>query len=104
LKDLRETYRKRRDVLLKELKNIGWDISKPEGSMFLWAEVPNGYSSSRDFAVDLINRAGVVVTPGSAFGQWGEGYVRIALVQPEDVLKQAAANIEKSGIFKKILA
>lgn len=104
LKDLRETYRKRRDVLLKELKNIGWDISKPEGSMFLWAEVPNGYSSSRDFAVDLINRAGVVVTPGSTFGQWGEGYVRIALVQPEDVLKQAAANIEKSGIFKKILA
>lgn len=72
--------------------------------MFLWSEVPSGYSSSKDFAIDLINRAGVVVTPGSAFGRWGEGYVRIALVQPEDVLRQAALKIEGSGIFKKILA
>ncbi|KON87503.1 aminotransferase [Sporosarcina globispora] len=104
LQDLRGTYRKRRDVLLNELQKIGWDITKPEGSMFLWAEIPSGYSSSKDFAVDLINRAGVVVTPGSAFGQCGEGYVRIALVQPEDELRQAAANIENSGILKKILA
>ena len=104
LQDLRETYRKRRDVLIKDLETIGWDISRPEGSMFLWAEVPSGYSCSKDFAIDLINRAGVVVTPGSAFGRWGEGYVRIALVQHEDVLRQAALNIEGSGIFKKILA
>jgi LL-diaminopimelate aminotransferase len=104
LQDLRETYKKRRDVLIKELKTIGWDICRPEGSMFLWAEVPSGYSCSRDFAIDLINRAGVVVTPGNAFGQWGEGYVRIALVQPEEVLRQAAHNIKVSCIFKKILA
>ncbi len=103
LTGLRKVYRKRRDVLAEGLNNIGWLVSKPEGSMFIWAEVPSPYSS-KDFAIELINRAGVVVTPGNAFGQWGEGYVRIALVQPEEVLKQAVANIEKSGIIKKVLA
>jgi aspartate/methionine/tyrosine aminotransferase len=85
------------------LNQIGWNVSKPEGSMFLWAEVPAPYKS-KEFAIELINRANVVVTPGNAFGSWGEGYVRIALVQPEEVLKQAAANIGKSGILKKVLA
>ncbi|MBT2690282.1 LL-diaminopimelate aminotransferase [Bacillus sp. ISL-47] len=103
LNSLRDIYRTRRDVLTEGLKEIGWNVSKPEGSMFLWAEVPEPYNS-KEFAIELINRANVVVTPGNAFGKWGEGYVRIALVQPEEVLKQAAANIGKSGILKEVLA
>ncbi len=103
LNSLRDIYRTRRDVLADGLNEIGWNVSKPEGSMFLWAEVPAPYMS-KEFAIELINRANVVVTPGNAFGSWGEGYVRIALVQPEKVLKQAVSNIGQSGILKKVLA
>ncbi|GLB57884.1 LL-diaminopimelate aminotransferase [Cytobacillus sp. NCCP-133] len=103
LTSLRDIYRRRRDVLAEGLNNIGWHVSKPEGSMFLWAEVPAPYSS-KQFAIELINRANVVVTPGNAFGEWGEGYVRIALVQPKEILQQAVANIQKSGILKKVFA
>lgn len=99
LDENRSVYRKRRDVLIDGFRKIGWKIDSPEASMFLWAEVPSGFTS-KEFAFALIEKANVVVTPGNAFGIWGEGYVRIALVQKEEILKKAIHQIEKSGLFQ----
>ncbi|WNS73925.1 LL-diaminopimelate aminotransferase [Bacillus sp. DTU_2020_1000418_1_SI_GHA_SEK_038] len=101
LSDLRAIYKNRRDVLVNGLREIGWNVSEPKASMFVWAEVPSSFTS-KDFAIELINRANVVVTPGNAFGSWGEGYVRIALVQSEDMLKRAVSNIKQSGILEAV--
>jgi LL-diaminopimelate aminotransferase len=100
LAESREVYRKRRDALVESLREAGWDVDSPKGSMFVWAEIPNGISS-REFSIRMLEEAGVAVTPGSAFGAAGEGFVRIALVQPEDRLRQAAQKISSSGILKK---
>lgn len=94
-------YEKRRDILCDGLKSIGWDMDKPEATMFVWAPVPAGFESSEQFAVELVERCGVLLTPGSAFGPSGEGYVRMALVQDEPELKKAIAAIDSSGILKK---
>lgn len=94
----RTIYQKRRDLLIDGLAELGWHVEKPAGSMFIWAEIPKGYTSL-EFAYALIDRANVVVTPGHAFGPHGEGFVRIALVQNEGKLKQVVNNIKNSGIF-----
>ncbi|WP_075982030.1 LL-diaminopimelate aminotransferase [Bacillus massilinigeriensis] len=101
LSENRKIYRKRRDILVNGLNEIGWRVASPKASMFVWAEIPPSYQSSKQFAIDLIQKAKVVVTPGVAFGKWGEGYVRMALVQPEEQLLQTIKQIEKSGILKK---
>lgn len=98
----RSIYQKRRDALIDGLGSIGWNIEKPSGSMFIWAQIPDGWTST-DFAYALIDRAGVVVIPGQAFGPSGEGYVRIALVESEEVMKQVVDRIEKSNILKKVM-
>ncbi|WGV59188.1 aminotransferase class I/II-fold pyridoxal phosphate-dependent enzyme [Brevibacillus brevis] len=92
-------YQERRDVLLGALAKAGWSIPSPKATMFVWAAVPNGWTS-REFAFALLEQAGVVVVPGSAFGEEGEGYVRIALVQPPEVLLEAVAAIDQSGILR----
>lgn len=93
-------YEKRRNILCDGLKSVGWDMDKPEATMFVWAPVPAGFDSSEQFAVELVERCGVLLTPGSAFGPSGEGYVRMALVQDEPELKKAIAAIDSSGILK----
>lgn len=93
-------YQERRDVLLTALAEAGWDIEPPKATMFVWAPVPKGWTS-REFAIALLEEAGVVVIPGSAFGDEGEGYVRIALVQSPEVLRQAARSIAESGILTR---
>ena len=65
--------------------SIGWKMERPEATMFVWAPIPEHYTSSEAFVMELIERAGVMVTPGSAFGPSGEGYVRLALVQDEEI-------------------
>ncbi|GED58529.1 aminotransferase [Brevibacillus formosus] len=92
-------YQERRDVLLEALAKAGWSIPSPKATMFVWAAVPKGWTS-REFAFALLEKAGVVVVPGSAFGEEGEGYVRIALVQPPEILLEAAAAIDQSGILR----
>lgn len=92
-------YKKRRDILIEGFQQLGWNVDSPKASMFIWAQIPDGFSSSTDFALKLIEKANVVVTPGNAFGSWGEGFVRIALVQPEVQLVTAIDNIRKSGIL-----
>ena len=94
----RDIYQERRDTLVDGFRTFGWNVDKPAGSMFVWAEIPQGWTSL-DFAYALMDRANVVVTPGHAFGPHGEGFVRIALVQDKEVLQQVVENIRNSGIF-----
>ncbi|TCS70638.1 LL-diaminopimelate aminotransferase [Effusibacillus lacus] len=91
-------YQSRRDALLDSLARIGWHIPKPKATMFVWAKVPVPLSS-REFARELLRKTAVAVVPGIGFGRMGEGYVRIALVQPEEKLKEVAERIEASKIL-----
>ena len=89
-------YQKRRDVLCSGLERIGWNVVKPKASMFVWQQVPPEWQkkmSTFDFAMKLLQEANVVVSPGSAFGEAGEGYMRLALVEKEDRLRQAVRQI-----------
>lgn len=95
----RKAYEHRRDALCDGLSALGWNIEKPEATMFVWAEIPSHYEKSEDFAMDLVTKAGVIVTPGSAFGPSGEGYVRMALVQDVEILKQTVDAVRQSGIL-----
>lgn len=92
-------YQKRRDCFCDGCTEIGWKINRCPATMFVWAKIPEGFSSSQEFVVELLRRAGVLVTPGDAFGEFGEGYVRIALVKDEPDLKRAIEKIQKSGIL-----
>jgi aspartate/methionine/tyrosine aminotransferase len=94
LKELVKEYEFRRDTLMAGLEKSGWQLAKSPATMFLWAKIPDGWKS-RQFAFELINQAGVAVIPGDAFGKQGEGYVRIALVQPAERLSEAAARIHE---------
>lgn len=96
----RRAYEKRRDVLVDGLNAVGWKIEKPKATMFVWAEIPQPFVSSEKFTLELLKRAGVLVTPGSAFGPSGEGHVRIALVQDEDEMRCAVRRIQGSGILE----
>lgn len=95
----RRAYEKRRDVLVDGLNAIGWKIEKPQATMFVWAKLPEPYTSSEKFTMDLLKRAGVLVTPGAAFGPSGEGHVRIALVQDADDMREIVRRIQESGIL-----
>lgn len=97
--ELRNTYKNRRDTLVNGLNELGWNVEAPKASMFVWAEIPKGYTST-SFTYELLDKAGVVVTPGSAFGETGEGYVRIALVQDEEILLKVVTKIKNSGLFE----
>jgi LL-diaminopimelate aminotransferase len=92
-------YEKRRDLWISGLREIGWELDAPKATMFVWAKIPQGWSS-QSFAFTMLEKAGVVVIPGDAFGSQGEGYVRIALVEDEAVLKEAIRRIDESGILK----
>ena len=92
-------YRERRDALCGGARAIGWNIPDAKGSMFVWAPIPAHYTRSMDFCMDLLEKAGVLCTPGSSFGPHGEGYVRFALVLPPEKIAQALASIQKSGVL-----
>ena len=96
----RKAYEKRRNILCDGLNSIGWDIKRCSSTMFVWAKIPKKYSSSEKFCFDLLDKTGVLVTPGSAFGPSGEGHVRMALVQDEEEILKAIDNIDKSNILK----
>jgi len=93
-----QRYRSRRDVVCEGLQRIGWQVEKPRATMFVWARVPKehlGDKGSIDYAVDLMEYAEVAIAPGRAFGENGEGYMRIALVENEQRLRQAIRNISR---------
>ncbi len=93
-------YQQRRDALCGGLRAIGWDMPDSHGSMFVWAPIPAKYATSMDFCMDLVERSGVLCTPGSSFGPLGEGYVRFALTMPAEQIAAAVAAIDASGILQ----
>ena len=94
--EIRERYRARRDVLIDGLKQAGWEVPAPPASMFAWAPIPPEYKAlgSLAFSKLLLERANVAVSPGVGFGEYGEGYVRVALVENRQRLRQATRNIK----------
>lgn len=95
----REEYRRRMTALADGLTSIGWSVPHAAGTMFLWAELPKGFDSSESFCLELLERTGVICTPGSSFGSLGEGHVRFALILPVERIEAAVAAIAESGII-----
>ena len=95
--EIRNIYQKRRDVLISSMSRAGWDIPSPPASMFAWAPLPEKFKKqgSLAFAKELMLKADVAVAPGVAFGEYGEGFVRVGLVENEHRIRQAAKNIKK---------
>ena len=96
----RAEYQARRDALCGGLRAIGWDVPDSQGSMFVWAPLPVGYTDSVKFCFELLDRTGLLCTPGSAFGPLGEGYVRFALVCPALVMEEVVSAVKASGILE----
>jgi alanine-synthesizing transaminase len=93
----RDVYQRRRDVLVEGLNRIGWPVEKPKASMFVWAKIPEWVGmNSLDFSLFLLKEAKVAVSPGIGFGEYGEGYVRFALVENEHRIRQAVRGIKKA--------
>jgi LL-diaminopimelate aminotransferase len=97
--ETRAAYKRRRDFLISGMKELGWDITPPAGTMFVWAKIPDKFASSEECCLELLDKAGVLVTPGSAFGALGEGYVRMALVRTEEEMQWAMDAIRESGVL-----
>ena len=92
-----EKYRKRRDLMLETFAEAGWVMNKPDASMFIWAKIPEvaSHLGSMEFSKQLLTQANVAVRPGIGFGHYGDQYVRIALIENEKRIRQAAKNIKK---------
>jgi alanine-synthesizing transaminase len=92
-----EKYRKRRDIMVEVFKEAGWDMDVPNASMFIWAKIPEcaSHLGSMEFSKQLLTEAKVAVSPGIGFGNYGDQYVRIALIENEKRIRQAAKNIKK---------
>lgn len=92
-------YQERRDALCDGLEGLGWERPNAHGSMFVWAKLPGGRTDSTTFCEELMEKAGVVVTPGASFGPSGEGHVRMALVLPPDQIALAVEAIREAGLY-----
>lgn len=92
-------YQERRDALCDGLEGLGWERPNAHGSMFVWAKLPGGRTDSMAFCEELMEKAGVVVTPGASFGPSGEGHVRMALVLPPDQTALAVEAIREAGLY-----
>lgn len=95
----RDTYEARRALIQKEFEQAGWDLKLPDGTMFIWARIPDRFEDSLSFTRDLLEHTGILVTPGSAFGKLGKRYVRLALVVSSFTIRQAAKRLVQTGYF-----
>jgi alanine-synthesizing transaminase len=95
--EVRDVYKTRRDVMLDSFSRAGWDVTPPESTMFAWTKIPEPFSDlgSLEFSKLLVEKADVAVSPGIGFGEHGDEYVRIALVENEHRIRQAARNIKR---------
>lgn len=89
-----KVYEKRIDMIMDILEECEIKVKKPKATLYIWAKVPEGYSSDL-FAMELLDKTGVFVTPGTAFGKYGEGYIRISVTQPDDLIKKASIKLRK---------
>jgi LL-diaminopimelate aminotransferase len=96
VEEMKRIFTKRRDLVVDGLSSIGVNVRKPLATFYIWARVPTGFTSA-DFAEMVIEKAGVVVTPGSGFGEEGEGYFRISITTPEERIAEA---IERLKVLK----
>ncbi len=101
VKDQCVDYEERRNVLCGGLREIGWDLPDSHGSMFVWAPIPEGFKDSFSFCMELMEKSGVICTPGSSFGPLGEGYIRMALVLKPEMIREAVRAIAESGVLKQ---
>jgi alanine-synthesizing transaminase len=97
IEEVRQIYQDRRDVMVESFTRAGWKIPSPKATMFIWTPIPDQYAhlGSLEFAKLLIQETGVAVAPGVGFGEYGDQYVRLALVENEQRIRQAARNIKK---------
>jgi alanine-synthesizing transaminase len=95
--EIRNIYKTRRDILISCMKRAGWEIPAPPATMFAWAPVPEKFKSlgSFEFSKLLLEKADIAVSPGVGFGEYGEGFVRISLVENEQRIRQAARNVRR---------
>lgn len=99
VKEQCKEYQKRRDALCGGLREIGWNIKDSEGTMFAWGKIPANFTDDVDFVMELMEKSGVLCTPGSSFGSLGKGYVRFALTLPVETIQEAISSIKESGIL-----
>jgi LL-diaminopimelate aminotransferase len=92
-----QAYKERRDLLVSGLKSLGWDVKKPKATFYVWARIPNGMESI-DFSKSLLKKAGLLVTPGIGFGEYGEGFVRFSLTEPVERIEEAIDRIKRLGV------
>lgn len=97
-------YQKRRDALCGGLRSIGWNIPDSQGSMFAWGKIPEGYEDDVEFVMELLERSGVLCTPGSSFGSLGKGHVRFALTMPVEQIQEAVKAVAASGMIRNNLS
>lgn len=97
----RAQYQRRRDALCGGLRKIGWNVPDSKGTMFAFAHIPENFDTTAEFCEELMDKTGVICTPGTAFGSLGEGYVRFALVKSVEEINEIVDVIDKSGILKK---
>ena len=100
VKDQCAEYQRRRDTLCGGLRRIGWPMEDSEGTMFAWAKIPAGYTDDVAFVMELVEKSGVLCTPGSSFGSLGKGHVRFALTMPVERIREAVEAIAASGMIR----
>lgn len=94
-----QILQKRRDIMVEGLRELGWPITPPKATFYIWTKIPKIFKKSTDFTMYLLEKAGVLVVPGSGYGKYGEGYFRISLTSPENKLQEAIERIKKAGIY-----
>ena len=95
----RDAYERRRNLLCDGLTEIGWKVDRCSSTMFVWPKIPEKFATSEEFVLELMDKTGMIVTPGSAFGPHGEGHVRMALVRTEDEIRTAIQAVKECGIL-----
>ncbi|MDD2401251.1 MAG: LL-diaminopimelate aminotransferase [Clostridia bacterium] len=95
INEICKIYKSRRDKIIEGLNRMGWNLSKPKGTFYIWAPIPKGYTSA-SFAEYVLEKAGVIVTPGSGYGEYGEGYFRISITIPDERISEGLARLEKN--------
>ena len=102
IKEVNKGYEKKQKLFVDGLKDLGWDFSKinvPRATFYLWVPIPLKYKTSEEFAADMLRTSGIVIVPGSGFGKFGEGYVRISIVASEENLKKAISRMKADGFY-----